>query len=150
MKVLLLDSLRLVFIAALVVALWAITRLVCGGEMPEPARVFDSPRHEVLMQLAQAHAEHMARVQVQGHQGFDCRYRAAIEATGCRRVAEICAETWPEQCNASADAIWGEYVNSWRQSPGHWSVARARHRLVGAGTARGTNGVWYGCVIVAD
>jgi hypothetical protein len=126
----------------------------CLASAGEPSKAacpaLESPRHAYLDKLAQGHAEYMARVQVQGHQGFDGRFHAARRGTGCRAVAEICAECWPWQSEATPAEQWAEYVKSWRQSPGHWSVARVKHRYVGIGSAKGRNGVWYGCLIAGD
>ncbi len=142
---------RVLFIAGLIAGLWLACRLTWGGEPTKAAcPALESPRHEGLDRLAQGHAEYMARVRVQGHQGFDARFHAARKATGCRAVAEICAETWTWQSEATPAEQWAEYVKSWRQSPGHWSVARVRHKFIGAGSAKGRNGNWYGCIIAGD
>jgi len=127
-----------------------IVLLLSAPAVAQDPYAFSSPQHPVLNQLAQQHAEYQARVQVQGHQGFDSRFRAAQVGTGLGQVAEICAETWSWQRNATWPEQWAEYEKCWRQSPGHWSVARRRHRLVGVGSARGRNGVWYGVLISAD
>ena len=121
-----------------------------GARGAEPALAFASPQHPILNRLAQRHASYMARVQVQGHQGFSVRAAAARNATGLSDVAEICAESWKWQHAADWNQQWAEYEKCWRQSPGHWNVARRRHRLIGVGSARGRNNVWYGVLLAAD
>ena len=123
-----------------------LARLASGQD----AYAFASPQHPALSRLAQQHAEYQARVCVQGHQGFSQQFHAAQQAVGLSQVSEICAECWPWQHNATWTEQWAEYTKCWRQSPGHWSVARQRHRLIGVGSARGANGVWYGVLIAAD
>jgi hypothetical protein len=139
-------------VAALVgtVFLFWLAGKVNGAEQRQPCPAMESPHHEALDKLAQQHAEYMARVQVQGHQGFPRRAAEAQRATGLCAVAEVAAETWEWQRDATPAEQWAEYVQCWRQSPGHWSVARVRHKLVGTGSARGQNGVWYGVILAAD
>ena len=115
-----------------------------------PAPVFRSPRHPILDQAAQAHADYQAARQVQGHQGFGERFAVFTREIGQAEYAEICNESWPEQVGASYDELWTGAVSDWRQSPGHWSVASRVHAAAGFGLQRGRNGVWYSCIDVKD
>ncbi len=144
-------SALIIFLLMVVVYALALAAAISRGAEPAkaPCPALESPRHEALDRLAQQHANYMARVQVQGHQGFDGRFHAARRATGCSSVAEICAESWRRQKDDTPGQLWAEFVRCWRQSPGHWAVARKRHKFIGVGMAQGRNGVFYGCVIVA-
>ena len=53
---------------------------------------------------------------------------------------EVVAESWPNETLVEACV---ECVDSWRQSPGHWSAVRSRHPLFGYDIKRGRNGIWY-------
>jgi len=113
------------------------------------AHVCESERSELLDKLAQGHSEYQARVDVQGHQGFDRRY-AKIRDTLHMGAAEICAESWDWQRNCTPLELGQEMFKCWRQSPGHWSVASRKHRFAGYGMAVGRRGVWYATILVAD
>jgi uncharacterized protein YkwD len=99
---------------------------------------------------AERHAEYMAAVRTQGHQGFEQRYQRLAAKFPGRKIAEICFESWDWQANSTSGELWREAAVCWRQSPGHWSVARTKHRQIGAGLAKGRNGIWYGCIIAVD
>lgn len=101
---------------------------------------------EVLLQLAaEGHSKHMAYLGVQGHQGWEQRYKALIASTGYRELKEICAESWPGQNELDAA---GEMYNSWRQSPGHWSAVQTPFRFWGiAMTYNEKKEIWYACGI---
>jgi len=114
------------------------------------ARVDESPQHPVLTAAAREHAVYQASVGRQGHQHWDRRMaRLGREMPGYR-FAEICAESWPRQANEPYEALAAEMFWCWRQSPGHWSVAGRRHNYFGGCMAKGRNGIWYACIIVAD
>ena len=115
------------------------------------AAAFSSPQHPILNALVQQHANKMATICYQSHNGWEYRYRAALKVISTARTAsEICAESWPWQRNANWTEQWAEYEYCWKQSPGHWSVAKLRHKFIGVSSARGSNGVWYGCLIAVD
>lgn len=126
----------------------AISRGAEPAEAPCPA--MESPRHEALDRLAQDHADSMARRQHQDHAGFASRAAVVRKATGCREVAEICAESWEWQRDDPPEKLWAEFVKCWKQSSGHWSVASVKHKWIGMAMARGRNGVFYGVVICCD
>jgi hypothetical protein len=103
--------------------------------------------HPQLSRLAQNHANYMARVRFQGHQGWGSgRFQESKQVTGCGTASEICNESWP---NVS---IWEASLESWRAwktSSGHWRTANGRPIFYGAAIARGSNGIWYSCIITA-
>lgn len=94
-----------------------------------------------LIEEAAAHAEHQARIGVQGHHNWETRFHR-INARLPRRLlaCEVCAESWPGQGLLEA-AI--ECVRCWRLSPGHWEAVRQRHPRYAYDMKRGANGVWY-------
>ena len=125
---------------------------VADGAEPEPPLCpgLASPQDKYLNELAQKHAQSMADRRHQSHYGFGQR-AAAIRAKFSRaQAAEICAESWRWQVNATPREQWAEYVKCWKQSPGHWRVASRKHRLIGVGSARGKNNIWYGVLLAID
>ena len=146
-------SLIITFIASVVVFLMLCTAIVKGAEVEklEPPLALDSLHDPVLDVFAQAHAERQAAWCCQGHQGSERRAAKLLAVfPGARQVAEICAESWSRQAHCTEAELWAEAVRCWRKSPGHWSVARKKHWRIGAGLARGKNGVWYMCLIAVD
>jgi hypothetical protein len=119
-------------------------------EIKQPCPSLESPHNPALDTEAQRHAEYMACVCVQGHQGFESRFNRLSAKWPGSRIAEICFEAWPWQAGYSDAELWIEAVKCWRQSPGHWSVACRRHKAVGIGLAKGRNDTWYGCLISVD
>ena len=112
--------------------------------------VVESPRNDVLDAEAQRHAKYQASVQRQGHQGWGQRYRRLNARLGSASYAEIVAESWEEQVNATLDAPWSEMFKCWYTSSGHWRVASTLHWAFGSGMAVGRNGVWYAAIITQD
>lgn len=103
-------------------------------------------QHQALQAAAEQHAEYQARVGVQGHQGFDQRFRQ-LSWVG-RNIREVANESWPGQDEAAAA---NEMYNSWRQSSGHWSAVNGRCRFWGyAMRFRPQNRTWYACGLFAD
>lgn len=102
----------------------------------------------VLADEAEDHSRHQARIRLQGHHAWESRFHQinARLSDGGAGAQEVVAESWPGETLVEA-AI--ECVNSWRQSPGHWSAVRARHRAFGYDMKRGSNGVWYATGIFA-
>jgi hypothetical protein len=101
----------------------------------------------VLAKAASQHSEYQARVEVQGHQGFENRYQLVRSQTSAGDASEVVAESWPDE-NLIDSCI--DCVASWRQSPGHWQAVRGRHRLFSYDIRRGNNGIWYGTGIFAN
>lgn len=114
------------------------------------ALVLESDRNVAISRIAQGHADYQAKVGVQGHQGFDQRRMWLISTVGPGAYAEICAESWDRQANDSPEELWTEMFTSWRQSPGHWSVASRKHSEYGSGMAKSKRGIWYATIITRD
>lgn len=95
----------------------------------------------MLAQQATLHSSHQARIRVQGHHNWNARfYQINAKLPRGLLSQEVCAESWPGQSLIEAAE---ECVDSWRQSPGHWSAVRASQPLYGYDMKRGSNGVWY-------
>lgn len=102
---------------------------------------------DVLVQEAEQHSVHQARINLQGHHQWETRFhRINSQIPGGLVAKEVCAESWPGQTLMDAAR---ECVSSWRQSSGHWSAVNGRHPFYGYDMQRGTNGVWYGTGIFA-
>lgn len=123
--------------------------LIEGGGKYPGANVCKSKPHPLLMELAAKQANYQASICVQGHQNFMERFNA-VQQAGLGHATEICAESWPWQTNDSMNDLGWEMFKCWSQSPGHWSVACKQHKYFGADMAKGRNGVYYACIIVAD
>jgi hypothetical protein len=97
--------------------------------------------HRTLAAEAQSHADYQASIQVQGHHSWDARFHRINAKLPSNVLAqEVVAESWPNESLVEACV---ECVDSWRQSPGHWSAVRSRHPLFGYDIKRGRNGIWY-------
>lgn len=108
---------------------------------PERPQSTAGDHHPLLASEAESHSLHQANITNQGHHNFDTRFhRINARLTGGLMVQEVVAESWPGQGLFDAAV---ECVGSWRQSGGHWSAVRSRHRLFGYDMKRGRNGVWY-------
>lgn len=123
--------------------------LESAGKAFPGAMVCESERHELLQTLADEHATYMARTCRQGHQRFDSRFQR-IRRELNMSAAEICAESWRRQADLPLEQVGHEMFKCWRQSPGHWRTASRKHRFWGGSMAKGRNGIWYSCIIVAD
>ena len=86
------------------------------------------------------HSAYMARIHVQGHQGFDSRFQRILANLGTSGAKEVVAESWRgEQMLPACFSC----VHSWRQSPGHWEGVSGTHSAYGYDIRRGSNGIWY-------
>jgi len=103
--------------------------------------------HPELTALATKHSEYQAQIGVQGHQNFESRASKVRFVTHSNQVSEVVAESWPNQSFIDSCI---DCVLSWRQSPGHWSAVRSRHRLYGYDIRLGHNGIWYGTGLFAN
>lgn len=124
--------------------------LIDAGKVYPGAHICESEPNDMLMKIAQEHSDYQASIGVQGHQHFDQRYSQLQLQVGDYKYAEICAESWPEQKDATPEELGHEAFKCWEASSGHWSVASVKHRFFGAGVAQGNNGIWYFCMIVGD
>ena len=123
--------------------------LIVAGKKYEGAHICESEINQFMMDKAQTHAEYEA-VHGQGHQGFSDRVAALQLQVGPYQYAEICAESWPEQKDATPEELGVEFFKCWKTSSGHWRVASKPHKYFGVGVAKGRNGVYYSCILVAD
>ncbi len=111
-------------------------------EAPASAR---GQHSSVLAAESESHSRHQASIGVQGHHNWNYRFQRINGRLGMT-AQEVCAESWPGQ--DLIDAAF-ECVDSWRQSPGHWSALRSRASFFGFDMKRGRNGIWYGTGIFA-
>ncbi len=114
------------------------------------AKVCLSGMHPVLMEMATRHAQYQADHKRQGHQLWSKRVKELETTMGSYRYAEIAAESWGWQKDASKVELGAEMFKCWEQSPGHWSVASKSHTYFGCDMAQSSKGIWYTCIIVAD
>ncbi len=108
---------------------------------PERPASTDGEYDPLLAQEAENHSQYQATIRVQGHHNWGWRFqRIVARLGGGLRAQEVCAESWPGErlVDAAVDC-----VQSWRQSPGHWSAVRARQVRYGYDMRRGSNGIWY-------
>jgi len=131
---------------------WSPTQvgLIEAGKVYPGAHVCESAIHPALMAMATRHANYQATHKQQGHQLFDSRVAELRKTITNTSYAEICAESWKEQKSATKFELGHECFKCWEASPGHWSVASKKHQFFGADMAMDSNGVWYGCILVAD
>jgi hypothetical protein len=95
----------------------------------------------VLSSEAQQHSSHQASILLQGHHAWDSRFHRINSRLPSNLTAqEVVAESWPNKDLVDACI---DCVDSWRQSPGHWSAVSGRHRMFGYDIKRGRNGIWY-------
>jgi hypothetical protein len=115
---------------------------------PEHPASTDGHWSPILAHETQSHAEHQARILLQGHHQWESRFHSInAQLPGGLAAREVCAESWPGQGLLEAAE---ECVHSWRQSPGHWEAVSSRHPLFGYDMRRGANGVWYAAGIFAS
>lgn len=108
---------------------------------PERPASTDGEYDPVLAKEAESHSQYQARIRLQGHHNWGWRFqRIVARLGGGLRAQEVCAESWPGErlVDAAVDC-----VQSWRQSPGHWSAVRSRQIRYGYDMRRGSNGIWY-------
>ena len=95
----------------------------------------------VLHEEATSHSDYQANIRVQGHHNWGSRFQRILGRLPAGLLAqEVVAESWPHEgvVDAAVDC-----VDSWRQSPGHWSAVRASQPRFGYDMRRGANGIWY-------
>jgi hypothetical protein len=95
----------------------------------------------VLAREAQSHSHHQARIRLQGHHNWEGRFhRINRWIPGGLLAQEVVAESWPNEGLLEACI---DCVDSWRQSPGHWSAVSSSQPVYGYDIKRGGNGIWY-------
>jgi Fe-S cluster biosynthesis and repair protein YggX len=124
--------------------------LIEAGKLWKGAHVCESEIHILLMEMATRQAKYQADHNTQGHQKFQQRVEELFRTMGQYAYAEICAESWEWQENDTMLILGEEMYRCWNQSPGHWSVACKKHKYFGADMAKGSKGIWYGCIVTAD
>jgi hypothetical protein len=124
--------------------------LIEAGKIFVGARVCDSEQNQILMSMATRHAKYPADHNSQGHQLFQLRVEELYSTLGRYTYAEIAAESWPWETEASMLELGTGMFKSWVQSPGHWGVASKKHKYFGADMAKGSKGLWYACILVGD
>ncbi len=108
---------------------------------PDRPESTDGETNPILIEEANLHSRHQARIRLQGHHQWDTRFRRInARLPSGLTASEVCAESWAGEDMLEA-AI--ECVRCWRLSSGHWSAVRARHRYYGYDMKRGSNGIWY-------
>jgi len=108
---------------------------------PEGPASTEGQFHPVLADEANKHSTYQASITLQGHHQWDARFqRINAQLPGGTIAQEVVAESWPNEGLVEACVDW---VQSWRQSPGHWGAVRERHPLFGYDIKRGRNGIWY-------
>jgi len=121
------------------------------GVLPKSlGKVLETPKHRILCIAAKEAADLQAQKNKQGHWDWNNRRLQLVTSSGYSTIEEICAESWPNQRDADDEALWTEAFDSWRQSPGHWSVANRTWRAYGRAKSQGSNGVWYFVIIVGS
>lgn len=114
---------------------------------PERPASADGEHSDVLASESEQHSVHQASISVQGHHNWESRFhRINAQLPGDYLAQEVCAESWPGQSLLDAAE---DCVASWRQSSGHWSAVRSRHRFFGYDMKIGRNRVWYATGIFA-
>lgn len=124
--------------------------LIEAGKIFAGAHVCESEQHPILMEMAARHAKYQADHNQQGHQLFQLRVEELYSTLGQYKYAEIAAESWVWQVEATMLELGTEMFKSWRQSPGHWGIASKKHKYFGADIAKGSKGIWYACILTAD
>lgn len=101
-----------------------------------------------LQKYAEEHAQRMARANRGGHHNWDQRFHELEnKLPEYYDFKEVAAESWPWQNDKESAP---EMFKCWRQSPGHWQTVNSRCAIWGYSMARGRNGIYYGCGIVAQ
>jgi len=118
---------------------------------PERPASSEGTANPVLTDEAESHSRYQASIQVQGHHQWEGRFhriRSRLFGRGTPGMpAEVVAESWPNE-NLIDSCI--DCVDSWRQSPGHWSQVHAQHVGYGYDIQRGANGIWYATGIFSN
>lgn len=134
--------------------------LVLGAAKYPGVRFHEGLRHPLLVELAQTYADEMAAINSQsqrrqGHFGWNKRSQRIREELGLKAV-EVSAQSDTLLANAPVSEVVENLYDAWRQSDGpkpladHWGIISEAHALYGDGIAQSKQGIYYGCIIVAD
>ncbi|MDR0521629.1 MAG: hypothetical protein LBH00_07225 [Planctomycetaceae bacterium] len=94
----------------------------------------------VVVQTATDHAKYQAEKNSLGHQNFGTRSQAVIKVLGSGSPSEICAQI------PVGESIYDSAIRSmraWRNSSGHWAIARKPHKYYGFDMMKNKNGSWF-------
>lgn len=115
---------------------------------PEKPASTRGTRSKTLLSEAHSQSRYQADIGVQGHHRWDFRFARILRLLGGRRTpVEVVAESWPNETMIDSCI---DCVDSWRQSPGHWSAVKSYQTVYGYDIQRGHNGIWYGTGIFAN
>lgn len=103
--------------------------------------------------IIQAYADHHARYQADrltaGHQNWARRRALLIKAApDATEFVEVCVASW--SWNIDREPAASDIFESWRQSPGHWSVVNGRYDFWSYAMAQGSDGRWFAAGIMAQ
>ena len=137
------------FLIGVILLLTPNEQLVDVGRNLQVRSIMTGQQHPVLQAEAEAQAAYQAKIQRQGHFGWDqIRYpRIRPQIPECSTFSEVVNESWPGQ---SQEAAAKEMYRSWKLSAGHWSAVNGPCRYYGYAMSLSDNGVWYACAIFAD
>lgn len=104
--------------------------------------------HKVIQRFAQQHADYQARRLTSGHQLWAARLkRLELAAPDARGFTEVAVASWDWNTLPRPAAI--DIFDSWRRSPGHWSVVNGRYAFWAYAMTQGLDGRWFACGIMA-
>lgn len=125
--------------------------LIAEGRRIGVRSIATGEQDPIIQEMVERYADHLASIGYQdGHRGFEHRYQELCrKLPGYSNFQEITTESWPDKSSEEEGAF--EAWNSWRQSPGHWSVANGECALWGyAMSFCQRNTTWYAVGICAD
>lgn len=104
--------------------------------------------HRIIQAIAQHHADYQARLLKSGHQNWRRRREQLIKAApDARGFTEVCVASWEWNTRPEPAAI--DIFDSWKASPGHWSVVNGRYQFWAYAMSQGSDGRWFACGIMA-
>lgn len=105
--------------------------------------------HAIIQAACQRHADYQARRLTAGHQGWDGRlaWLNRMASNDARGFVEVCVASWEWNTKPRPAAV--DIFDSWRQSPGHWSVVNGRYEFWSYAMTQGKDGRWFACGIMA-
>ncbi len=100
-----------------------------------------------IVKAATEHSEYQAKTGILGHQNFGARSAKVSAALGGGGASEICAQSWADE-GLFEGAIG--CVRAWRNSSGHWNIAKRKHRYFGYDMVKGRNNTWFATGLFVD
>ena len=128
--------------------------LVAAARTYPGVRFQEGVRDPLLVSMAEDCADLLAARGTQGyrrdgHPAWDERYGKIWEKLRMKPV-EVTAQADRNLTNAPLVDVATNMYDAWQQSEGHWEVIEEPHARYGDAMAKGTEGVWFGCIITAD